>query len=125
MPETIKSNIRLFEDDTITYLYYLTISNLSDCLDLQNDLSNLEAWESKWLMAFNPDKCEVVRRPLLDQTHQLDHCKRKQRYKIHQEKYPNTQHQDQRNSLQNLCQAHFRILFISLGSMAEEIHRTA
>ena len=58
MPETIKSNIRLFADDTIMYL---TISNLSDCLDLQKDLSNLEAWESEWLMAFNPDKCEVIR----------------------------------------------------------------
>ena len=58
MPETIKSNIRLFADDTIMYL---TISNLSDCQDLQNDLSKLEAWETEWLMAFNPDKCEVIR----------------------------------------------------------------
>ena len=58
MPETINSNIRLFADDTIMYL---TITNQSDCLDLQNDLSKLEAWESEWLMAFNPEKCEVIR----------------------------------------------------------------
>ena len=58
MPETIKSNIRLFADDTIMYL---TISNQSDCQDLQSDLTKLESWEREWLMAFNPDKCEVIR----------------------------------------------------------------
>ena len=58
MPENIQSNIRLFADDTIMYL---TISNESDCQDLQRDLSKLETWEREWLMAFNPDKCEVIR----------------------------------------------------------------
>ena len=58
MPENIQSNIRLFADDTIMYL---TISNKSDCQDLQRDLSKLETWEREWLMAFNPDKCEVIR----------------------------------------------------------------
>ena len=58
MSETIKSNIRLFADDTIMYL---TISNQSDCQDLQSDLTKLESWEREWLMAFNPDKCEVIK----------------------------------------------------------------
>ena len=58
MPENIQSNIRLFADDTIMYL---TITNQSDCQDLQRDLSKLEIWEREWLMAFNPDKCEVIR----------------------------------------------------------------
>ena len=58
MPENIQSNIRLFAGDTIMYL---TISNKSDCQDLQRDLSKLETWEREWLMAFNPDKCEVIR----------------------------------------------------------------
>ena len=58
MPDTIKSNIRLFADDTIMYL---TISNQEDCNSLQTDLTKLEAWEKEWLMAFNPDKCEVIR----------------------------------------------------------------
>ena len=42
MPETIKSNIRLFADDTIMYM---AISNQSDCQDLQSDLTKLESWE--------------------------------------------------------------------------------
>ena len=58
MPDMIGSNIRLFADDTIMYL---TITNQSDCNYLQADLTKLETWESEWLMAFNPDKCEVIR----------------------------------------------------------------
>ena len=58
MPDMIQSNIRLFADDTIMYL---TVSNQTDCQALQADLSKLETWESEWLMAFNPDKCEVIR----------------------------------------------------------------
>lgn len=58
MPDSIKSNIRLFADDTIMYL---TISNHTDCLTLQSDLTKLETWEKEWLMSFNPDKCEVIR----------------------------------------------------------------
>ena len=53
----IQSNIRLFADDTIMYL---TISNQTDGQDLQADVTKLETWESEWLMAFNPDKCEVI-----------------------------------------------------------------
>ena len=58
MPDSIKSNIRLFADDTIMYL---TITNYSDCKTQQTDLTILESWESEWLMAFNPEKYEVIR----------------------------------------------------------------
>ena len=58
MPDMIESNIRLFADDTIMYL---TVSNQADCQVLQSDLSKLETWESERLMAFNHDKCEVIR----------------------------------------------------------------
>ena len=58
MPDSIKSSIRLFADDNIMYL---TITNHSDCQALQSDLTTLESWESEWLMAFNPEKCEVIR----------------------------------------------------------------
>ena len=56
MPDSIKSNIRLFADDTIMYL---TIANHSDCQALQSDLTILESLESEWRMAFNLDKCKV------------------------------------------------------------------
>jgi hypothetical protein len=55
IPDTLKSNVRLFADDTIVYL---TISALTDCHTLQSDLHKLEKWEEEWLMSFNPDKCE-------------------------------------------------------------------
>ena len=59
MPENIESSIRLFADDTIMYLTMLTISNQSDCQALQRH-QNLN-YGREWLMAFNPDKCKVIR----------------------------------------------------------------
>ena len=58
MRDMIESNNRLFADDTIMYL---TVSNQADFQALQSNLSKLETWESEWLMAFNPDMCEVIR----------------------------------------------------------------
>ena len=58
-PSGILSNstVRLFADDT---LLYLTIHNSSDCDKLQEDLSNLERWESDWQMSLHPEKCQVI-----------------------------------------------------------------
>ena len=41
MQGILRSNIRLFADDTTMYL---TISNQSDCQALQTDLTYLEKW---------------------------------------------------------------------------------
>ena len=58
LPEYVSnSTVRLFADDT---LLYLTIHNSSDCIKLQEDLNNLERWESDWQMSFHPEKCEVI-----------------------------------------------------------------
>ena len=58
LPEYVSnSTVRLFADDT---LLYLTIHNSSDCIKLQEDLNNLERWESDWRMSFHPEKCEVI-----------------------------------------------------------------
>ena len=51
--ESIQSNIRLVDTNFQ--------SNQSDCQSLQKDLTKLETWEQELLMAFNPDKGEVIR----------------------------------------------------------------
>ena len=51
------STVRLFADDT---LLFLTIYSTSDCIKLQEDLDNLERWESDCHMSFHPEKCEVI-----------------------------------------------------------------
>jgi hypothetical protein len=58
LPDSLKSRVRLFADDTIVYL---TINSKSDPETLQNDLLTLEKWEENWSMEFNADKCEVIR----------------------------------------------------------------
>ena len=58
LPEYVSnSTVRLFADDT---LLYLAIHNSSDCDKLQEDLNNLERWESDWQMSFHLEKCELI-----------------------------------------------------------------
>lgn len=58
LPDFVKhSKVRLFADDTALYLS-LTVSSHSSLL--QQDLHQLEQWESKWEMKFNPSKCQVI-----------------------------------------------------------------
>jgi hypothetical protein len=57
MPHNIASKIRLFADDTISYL---AVTSESDCDVLQRDLDKLALWEDKWLMQFHPEKCNVL-----------------------------------------------------------------
>ena len=58
MPEVVNSTAILFADDC---LLYRRISSPEDAIAVQADLINLKAWENKWQMDFNPDKCEVLR----------------------------------------------------------------
>ena len=57
LPSLVKSKIRMYADDT---LIYNTIHNINDCLQLQNDLTELEKWSRIWQMDFNPSKCEFL-----------------------------------------------------------------
>ena len=58
LPECVQSSkVRLFADDTAIYLS-LTVASHSSLL--QQDLHQLEQWESKWDMKFNPSKCQVI-----------------------------------------------------------------
>ena len=43
LPKYVKSKVRLFADDTVIYL---AIESTNDCIQLQQDLLNLEKWES-------------------------------------------------------------------------------
>ena len=56
LPAQVKSEARLFADDC---LLYRKICSPDDRAALQRDLDSLQRWERDWLMAFNPDKCEV------------------------------------------------------------------
>ena len=57
LPEHVNCNVRLFADDC---LLYRKVNNGMDATSLQNDLSNLEKWESNWQMNFNPEKCYTI-----------------------------------------------------------------
>ena len=55
--ENIRSQVRLFADDTALYL---TVTNMQDSQVLQSDLESLQHWERTWDMEFNPGKCQVI-----------------------------------------------------------------
>ena len=57
LADKIVSNTRLFADDCIVYRQ---INRHEDCLILQENLNSLAEWESKWGMAFHPQKCSVL-----------------------------------------------------------------
>jgi len=58
LPEKIKSEVRLFADDTVVYRH---VNSHQDALDLQTDLNALAEWEDQWQMQFHADKCQVLR----------------------------------------------------------------
>ena len=55
--DNIDSQLRLFADDC---LLYRVIKSARDCVNLQNDISQLCDWESTWQMTFNSSKCFVM-----------------------------------------------------------------
>ena len=57
LPDSLKSQVRLFADDTAVYL---VINTAADGASLQADLDIMQAWEKKWDMSFNPSKCQVM-----------------------------------------------------------------
>ena len=57
LPQTVKSQVRLFADDC---LLYREINDQNDHHTLQNDLKNLEEWANTWGMRFNASKCYIL-----------------------------------------------------------------
>ena len=58
LPDNLRSQVRLFADDTIAYRM---VACNKDCEALQADLDSLSIWEKQWGMEFNVDKCEILR----------------------------------------------------------------
>ena len=58
LPLHVSSKVRLYADDVILYS---NIYSVEDCHQLQRDLDSLTQWVHKWLMTFNPIKCEFLR----------------------------------------------------------------
>ena len=54
----INSNIRLFADDTSLYIIVDTPQNTASVMN--NDLSKINIWATKWLVTFNPAKSESL-----------------------------------------------------------------
>ena len=73
LPESVKSQILLFADDTKVFR---PILSEKDSLELQNDINSLDEWTKKWLLKFNPDKCHVLT------LGKIEHIKHTHRYKI-------------------------------------------
>lgn len=57
LPDSVKSQVRLFADDC---LLYREIKSMQDHVTLQNDLAELEKWAHKWGMKFNAKKCYIL-----------------------------------------------------------------
>ena len=58
LPESVKSDSKLFADDC---LMYCTINTHSDVISLQQDINNVEQWGNTLQTNFNADKCFTVR----------------------------------------------------------------
>ena len=57
LPDTVRSNILLFADDT---KIFRRVSTIEDAEALQNDIDALNRWSEMWLLKFNTDKCHVL-----------------------------------------------------------------
>ena len=54
LPGWVSSNCRIFTDDT--KLYNVT----ANCVQLQDDINDLQKWSEIWNLYFNADKCKVM-----------------------------------------------------------------
>ena len=57
-PDVMKQSVQMFADDT---KMWSKISNLQDCVYLQEDIDKLQEWSKNWLVAFTATKCKIMR----------------------------------------------------------------
>ena len=58
LPRDLKTNAKMFADDTKLYVRSDTDTGPQD---LQDDLDTLQDWSEKWLLRFHPQKCGVMK----------------------------------------------------------------
>ena len=64
LPQTVKSQIKMFADDTKLYSRVDKIDNDGinhGAADLQDDLDALTKWSDRWQLKFHPEKCCVLK----------------------------------------------------------------
>ena len=103
LPDKITSNSRLFADDCIVYRQ---IKGISDCEALQEDLNMLAEWETKWGMAFHPQKCSVL---------SVTRSRTPTRFNFHQ-KATSKGYKTAQNTLVWTCSRHYHRKTTSTGS---------
>ena len=57
LPDTVKSYIHLFADDT---KMYADVVSIEDKLVFQSDISALCSWSNTWQLHFNASKCKIM-----------------------------------------------------------------
>ena len=57
LPQTVKSQIKMFADDTKLF----SRTDKVGATDLQNDLDALTQWSDRWQLKFHPEKCGVLK----------------------------------------------------------------
>ena len=57
LPDTIKSNCKVFADDT---KIYNEVGNSNVTNVIQDDLYNMQSWTHKWNLYFNVAKCKIM-----------------------------------------------------------------
>ena len=58
LPANVKSNVKMFADDTKVFVRSDTETGPKD---LQDDLDLLQKWSDTWLLKFHPQKCSVMK----------------------------------------------------------------
>ena len=57
LPKGVKNICKLYADDT---KLIATVKDISDCLDIQEDINIVQEWAQKWQSTFNCKKCKVM-----------------------------------------------------------------
>ena len=69
LPNELKSNVKLFSDDTS--LFIIVKDKIQSANTLNNDLMLISKWVYNWKMLFNPDPCKPAQEVLFSRKKQV------------------------------------------------------